>query len=103
MIVKHPTKRSRARTGTLISRMCRIHLIEHHFYDVSYWKEENISVHKSDVGIVVSSNVVYADIALNHARNIAITRINTDKCRYGVILALQGRKDQHGLSSFSGL
>ena len=74
--------------------MCRIHLIKHHFSGVSYSKQENISVRESDVGIVISSNVSYAAIALNHASNVAIARINTDKCRYGVILALQKKKDQ---------
>ena len=76
--------------------MGRIHLIEHHFSRVSYWKEENSSVHENDVKIVISSNIVYAAIALNQASNVGIARINTDKCRYGAILALQKKKDQHG-------
>ena len=76
--------------------MYRIHPIKHHFSGVSYSKQENISVRESDAGIVISSNVFYAAIALNHASNVAIARINTDKCRYGVILALQGKKINMG-------
>ena len=89
-----------ARTSTPISRIYRIHLIEHHFSRVSCWKEKNISVRESDVGIVIFFNVFYVATALNDASNVAIARINTDKCRYGVISALQEKKiNVSGLTS----